>query len=148
MRRFSCSLQWSFSASKALPDELTTREFSRLWPQVVTLRPAKVIFTGGEPLLRPDVFEAAQLFRRRTITLHLLSSGLLLERLAEGVAEHFSRVCISLDAADESRYERIRGVPALHAVERGIAKLRRIAPHVPVTARVYFSAVTVSRIIE
>ena len=94
-----------------------------------------VVFSGGEPLLRPEVFDAARRFRTRGITLHLLTSGILLERCAERVAEHFARVCVSLDAADEALYERIRGVAALGIVERGVRALRRLAPEVPITAR-------------
>jgi Fe-coproporphyrin III synthase len=94
-----------------------------------------VVFSGGEPLLRPEVFDAAKLFRDRGIALHLLTSGILLERFADKVAETFSRVCISLDAVDEPLYERIRGVAALRTVERGVAKLREIAPQIPLTAR-------------
>jgi Fe-coproporphyrin III synthase len=94
-----------------------------------------VAFSGGEPLLRPEVFEAARMFRQRGMTLHLLTSGVLLERFAEQVAEHFARVTISLDAASEPLYEEIRGVPALATVVKGVAHLRRRAPQVPVTAR-------------
>src|SRR5262249_60041299 len=41
----------------------------------------------------------------------------------------------SLDATTDALYERIRGVNALGTVARGIARLRREAPQVPVTAR-------------
>jgi Fe-coproporphyrin III synthase len=94
-----------------------------------------VVFSGGEPLLRPEVFDAATLFRDRGISLHLLTSGILLERFADRVAEHFSRIVVSLDAVDEPLYERIRGVAALRTVERGVARLREIAPQIPLTAR-------------
>jgi MoaA/NifB/PqqE/SkfB family radical SAM enzyme len=93
------------------------------------------VFSGGEPLLRPEVFEAARLFRARNMTLHLLTSGILLERHAASVARQFARVCISLDAADEPLYERIRGVAALRNVERGVSRLRELAPRLPITAR-------------
>src|SRR5689334_16030831 len=46
-----------FSAKKPLPDEMTTEDFARLWPEMVKVRPQKVIFTGGEPLLRPDILD-------------------------------------------------------------------------------------------
>jgi MoaA/NifB/PqqE/SkfB family radical SAM enzyme len=46
-----------FSASKPLPDEMTTDDFMRIWPRMVKLRPQKVVFTGGEPLLRPDILD-------------------------------------------------------------------------------------------
>jgi MoaA/NifB/PqqE/SkfB family radical SAM enzyme len=59
----------------------------------------------------------------------------LLERFADRVAGCFSRVCISLDATSEKLYEQIRGVSALTAVSRGVARLRRVAPALPITAR-------------
>ncbi len=94
-----------------------------------------VVFSGGEPLLRPEVFEAAAMFRARGLTLHLLTSGILLERFANRVAQNFSRVCISLDATTEALYEQVRGVAALGTVARGVRRLRTIAPAVPLTAR-------------
>ena len=94
-----------------------------------------VVFSGGEPLLRPEVFEAAAMFRARRLPLHLLTSGVLLERFADRVGQHFARVCVSLDAASERLYEQVRGVAALATVARGIRRLRREAPHIPLTAR-------------
>jgi MoaA/NifB/PqqE/SkfB family radical SAM enzyme len=94
-----------------------------------------VVFSGGEPLLRPEVFDAAAMFRARGLQLHLLTSGILLERFADRVARHFSRVAISLDASSESLYERVRGVAALATVRRGVVRLRALAPQVPITAR-------------
>jgi len=32
-------------------------DYTRLWPELVALDPRKVILTGGEPLLRPDLFD-------------------------------------------------------------------------------------------
>ena len=46
-----------FSASKPLPDEMTAAELRGLWPELVAVRPQKVVFTGGEPLLREDILE-------------------------------------------------------------------------------------------
>jgi MoaA/NifB/PqqE/SkfB family radical SAM enzyme len=94
-----------------------------------------VVFSGGEPLLRPEVFEAAQAFRAQGLTLHLLTSGVLLERCAVDVAREFSKVIVSLDAATEELYHAIRGVAALAMVEKGVARLRDLAPDIPVTAR-------------
>src|SRR5438105_14168236 len=56
----ACNLRCSycyFSARKPLPDEMTTDEFLRMWPEMVTVRPQKVIFAGGEPLLRADILD-------------------------------------------------------------------------------------------
>ena len=46
------------SVNDILPDDqVATAEFARLWPEMVALHPEKVIFTGGEPLLRADILE-------------------------------------------------------------------------------------------
>jgi Fe-coproporphyrin III synthase len=116
-------------------DDLALDEIGSIAAALPGLGTRVVAFSGGEPLLRPDVFDAAALFRAQGMTLHLLTSGVLLERFAERVAENFIRVCVSLDATSDLLYERIRGVDALATVRRGIAKLQRIAPRIPLTAR-------------
>jgi Fe-coproporphyrin III synthase len=116
-------------------DDLTLVEIDALASALPALGTRLVVFSGGEPLLRPEVFDAAQIFGARGMTLHLLTSGVLLERFAERVAQHFARVIVSLDATNEPLYREIRGVDALEIVRRGIAALRHIAPGVGVTAR-------------
>jgi MoaA/NifB/PqqE/SkfB family radical SAM enzyme len=116
-------------------DDLELDQIGAIADALPALGTRVVAFSGGEPLLRPDVFDAAALFSARGMTLHLLTSGVLLERFAERVSRHFTRVCVSLDATSDRLYERIRGVDALATVRRGIAKLRRIAPEIPLTAR-------------
>jgi len=116
-------------------DDLTLAEICEVASALPALGTRIVVFSGGEPLLRPEVFDAAQIFRARGMTLHLLTSGVLLERFADRVAQQFARVIVSLDAASAPLYEKIRGVDALAIVRRGIATLRQIAPDVPVTAR-------------
>ena len=116
-------------------DDLTLEEIAHLADALPALGTRLVVFSGGEPLLRPEVFEAARRFRARGLTLHLLTSGVLLERFADRVAEQFSRVIISLDAASAALYDQIRGVDALATVGRGVARLRRVAPGVPLSGR-------------
>src|SRR5262245_60960942 len=115
--------------------DLTLEEIDALAGSLPALGTQLVIFSGGEPLLRPEVFDAATMFRARGLTLHLLTSGILLERFADKVARHFARVCISLDASTEALYEEVRGVAALGTVRRGVERLRAMAPRLPLTAR-------------
>jgi Fe-coproporphyrin III synthase len=115
--------------------DLSLAEIAPLAGALPALGTRMVLFSGGEPLLRPEVFQAAALFRASAIRLHLHTSGVLLERVAADVARYFERVIVSLDAATEPLYAAIRGVNALNTVERGVARLRAIAPDVPVAAR-------------
>jgi len=116
-------------------DDLTLAEIDAVAESLPVLGTKLVAFSGGEPLLRPDVFQAARLFRSRGMALHLLTSGVLVERSAAEIAREFSRVIVSLDATTEALYQAVRGIPGLTSVERGVARLKRLAPDLPVTAR-------------
>ncbi len=116
-------------------DDLSADEVARIAGDLARLGTRLVVFSGGEPLLRPDVFVLADHFRRRGIALHLLTSGLALKTRASDVARRFSRVVVSLDAATEADYRFVRGVAGFDAVRAGVAALRAVAPSLPVTAR-------------
>jgi MoaA/NifB/PqqE/SkfB family radical SAM enzyme len=115
--------------------DLTLDEIRRLTDELPALRTRLVTFSGGEPTLRRDVYEIAALFRARGVRLHLLTSGLFLERDAAAVAQHFEQVTISLDGHTASQYQRIRGVDGLSVIERGVKRLKTLSPQTPVRAR-------------
>lgn len=115
--------------------DLSLDEIARLAAELPGLGTRIVLLSGGEPLLRPELFDIARLFQHGDIQLHLHTSGVLLERASAKVADTFSRVIVSLDSHDEEQYRRIRGVSALQTLERGVARLRSIAPRLPVSAR-------------
>jgi MoaA/NifB/PqqE/SkfB family radical SAM enzyme len=129
-RCISCEW-WKASGER----DLKLDEIHRFAGALGSLGTRVVLFSGGEPLLRPDVFEIAAMFAGRGLTLHLHTSGVLLERFADRVARAFSRVIVSLDSPDEAGYRAIRGVSALQTLERGVATLRARRPDLPVTAR-------------
>ena len=116
-------------------DDLALAEIDDVAEALEALDTKVVVFSGGEPLIRPDVFEAADAFRRRGMRLHLLTSGVGLGPRAADVARRFERVIVSLDAATDSVYARVRGIDGLGALERGVARLRAAAPALPVVAR-------------
>jgi MoaA/NifB/PqqE/SkfB family radical SAM enzyme len=115
--------------------DLNREEVAALCQELPGLKTKLVVFTGGEPLVRDDVFELADLFRAQGVTLHLLTSGLALERHASAVAERFAEVTISLDGHTPDLYRRVRGVDGLHAVERGVRRLKELRPGLPIRAR-------------
>jgi MoaA/NifB/PqqE/SkfB family radical SAM enzyme len=102
-----------FSASKPLSDELTTAEFTYLWPQMVDVRPQKVVFTGGEPLLRSDILELLRGLRDADPEHHILrclnSNGhLVTPELARELVGLVDEVRVSLDAMS-ARNDALRG---------------------------------------
>jgi MoaA/NifB/PqqE/SkfB family radical SAM enzyme len=115
--------------------ELSKSEIAALAAELPRFGTRVVVLTGGEPLVRPDIMEVADLFRARGMTLHLLTSGLALERFAADIAARFAEVTISLDGHTPELYRAIRGVDGLGAVIAGVRALRRLGPHVTLRAR-------------
>jgi MoaA/NifB/PqqE/SkfB family radical SAM enzyme len=127
---------WSTTEDAGAPGgELALAEIDALADGLSRLGTRLVVFTGGEPLLRPDVFDAARLFQRRGMRLHLLTSGLAIETRAATIDDVFERVIISLDGSTPERYRDIRGVDGFCVVEAGVRRLRELAPRTVVSAR-------------
>jgi MoaA/NifB/PqqE/SkfB family radical SAM enzyme len=122
-------------ARRSGDDDLSIEEIDGVAHALPSLGTQLVEFSGGDPLLRPDVFEAAQLFRAQGATLHLRTAGRWLERCAADVAREFSRVVLDVDQAAGAADGTAGGAATLEAAEEGIRRLRRLAPHVPVSAR-------------
>jgi MoaA/NifB/PqqE/SkfB family radical SAM enzyme len=115
--------------------ELSVSEFGDLAGALHAMGTRLVVFSGGEPLRRTDVWEIADRFRTRGMVLHLLTSGLSLWRDARQVVRYFDRVVVSLDGASPAQYRDVRGVDGFNAVASGVARVQALSSAVRVTAR-------------
>src|SRR6185312_12204898 len=68
-----------------------------------------VVLSGGEALMHPELWEITSALRSRHIRITLLTSGLLLKRHAERIAEEVDDLIVSLD-----------GPPPVHDEVRGV----------------------------
>lgn len=84
-----------------------------------------ILITGGEPLLREDLFEVCARITRHGLKLVLSTNGLLLEKFGEEVTNHFGIVIVSLDAHDPEVYRDIRGCDEFSRVIDGITLLKK-----------------------
>lgn len=128
-----------FSASQPLPNEMTRMEFSRLWTDIVALRPQKVVFTGGEPLLRPDLLDLLRDFRatdpEHYIVRCLNTNGdLVTPEIAHGLVGLADEIRVSLDALPE-RNDTLRGKGSFDAAVRALGYFHAVGfePKVLVT---------------
>jgi MoaA/NifB/PqqE/SkfB family radical SAM enzyme len=94
-----------------------------------------VVFSGGEPLLNQEFPILCSMFRRENIRLTLLTTGLLLGKLASEVAELFDDAIVSLDGPEpiHNLVRRIDGAFAL--IHSGITAVRKLRPTFSFTAR-------------
>jgi len=94
-----------------MKSDLTTGEGQRLIEQIAAADRPVLVFSGGEPLMRPDLFELAAWARSRGLIIALASNGTLIDAaVARRIADAgFDRVSISLDGADPDTHDRFRG---------------------------------------
>ena len=100
---------------RPLPGELSTAEGMRLLDDVATFtpRPPVVVFTGGDPFMRPDLFELAEHARTRGLPLGFAPSvtPLLTREVARRMRDVDAKtISVSLDGAHAETHEGVRGI--------------------------------------
>lgn len=112
---------------RAHPDELDTDEALSLIDQIADLAPPILVITGGDPLMRRDVFQLVERAVGRGLrvavspTTTVLASRERLARLAElGV----QMIHVSVDGADAETHDAFRGVPG--TFDRAIQTLEHL----------------------
>jgi MoaA/NifB/PqqE/SkfB family radical SAM enzyme len=127
----ACSLRCRycyFSAARPDPDEMTREEYARLWPSIVAVRPAKLVFTGGEPLVRPDLLELvadlAEADAGHALERCLNTNGIgMTSALAERLVGLIDEMRVSLDGPADV-HDRLRGKGSFAAAVGAIEMLR------------------------
>ena len=103
-----------------LPDELSTDAAKMLIHQITEVSRPLLILSGGEPLLREDIFEIIRYGAERGLKMGMGSNGMLID---DEVARRLKNagmwtVAISLDSSIPERHDEFRGVKGCweHAV--------------------------------
>ncbi len=94
-----------------------------------------VVLTGGEPLLHRNFESLCNTLKECGVQITLLTTGLLLEKRAEVVAQFVDEVIVSLDGPEEihDQVRRVKG--AFRLIRDGITAVRRHAPTLPMRGR-------------
>jgi radical SAM protein with 4Fe4S-binding SPASM domain len=106
----------AFSRADA-SQELTTEECRRVIDEIAQVNPnVFLILTGGEPLLRKDLFDIAGYAAEKEFTVVLGTNGLLLrETQARLMRQHgIQGASISLDSTDPARHDAFRHLPGAY----------------------------------
>ncbi|GAB4236281.1 MAG: hypothetical protein OHK0028_13190 [Deltaproteobacteria bacterium] len=105
---------------------LSTEEMEAVIDGFADLGTRGIGFTGGEPLLRPDLFRLLRHARKRGMLTHLNTNGTLVDETSSKAIldAKVDSLNVSLDGATETTHDRIRGVPGAFA--RTVDAIRRI----------------------
>ena len=107
--------------------ELTSAECHRVMDEIAEVAKPIVILTGGEPLLRPDVFDLAQYGNGLGFRMTMATNGTLLtpQIVRKMIDSGIQRISVSLDGATAESHDAFRKVPgAFEGALRGIAMAR------------------------
>jgi AdoMet-dependent heme synthase len=100
--------------SERSPHELTTEQGYRLLDEIRSFGEPLVVFTGGDPLKRPDLFDLLRYSVGLGLRTNVTPSAtpLLTEQAIEGFkAAGVMRMAISVDGPDAASHDDFRGVP-------------------------------------
>lgn len=118
----TCKHCYSISADRDFPAELATEEVYRVMDDLKTFGVPVLILSGGEPLLRPDIFDVSRRAKAMGFYMGLSTNGTLIDEsnIDAIAAIGYDYVGISIDGlrATHDRFRRMPGAfdASLHAV--------------------------------
>jgi len=109
----ACKHCYSISADTDFPGELSTEEVYRVMDDLKGFRVPVLILSGGEPLMRPDIFDISRRAKQMGFYVGLSTNGTLIdESNIDRIAETgYDYVGISIDGLREThdRFRRLEG---------------------------------------
>lgn len=117
----TCNLKcvhcYTDSEARRYPDEVTTEQAKIVLDDLAAFKVPAVLFSGGEPLVRPDLFELAAHARSKGLHVVLSTNGTLINReTAQKLKDlEFAYVGISLDSAIPAVHDEFRGMSGAFA---------------------------------
>lgn len=114
------------AAEREIPDELSTDAAKMLIHQIVEVSRPLLILSGGEPLLRKDIFELIQYGKERGLKMAMGSNGILInDKIARKLKNAgITTVSISLDSSIPERHDEFRGLEG--SWERAIEAIKAL----------------------
>ncbi len=122
----TCLHCYSISADKDFPGELSTQEVFHTMDDLRRFGVPVLILSGGEPLLRPDIFDIAHRAKDMGFYVGLSSNGTLIDEGNVGkiAAVGFDYVGVSLDGLKDTHDKFRRKVGGFEAALNGIRLAR------------------------
>ncbi len=109
--------------------ELDTREALAFLDTVASFSKPVIILTGGEPLLRPDIYELAAYGTRLGLRMVMATNGTLVDETSvrKMIDSGIQRMSVSLDGATAASHDDFRKVPGAFAASLQALEIARKA---------------------
>lgn len=116
-------------AEELMPNDLKTDEVFQMIDGIARAGRPIFVLSGGEPLMRPDVFDIARYATAQGLPVALATNGTLIdEEKARQIYESgIRRASISIDGGDAATHDGFRGLPgAFEAALNGARNLKKV----------------------
>jgi radical SAM protein with 4Fe4S-binding SPASM domain len=129
---FSCNLRCAhcyLNAGRKEEKELNTNEGKRIIDQIAEVSQPILVLSGGEPLLRQDIYELAEYGVNKGLRIVMGTNGTLITDQVAGrlKTSGISKVGISLDSTEPKKHDSLRGFNgAWRQTIKGIEACRKI----------------------
>ena len=140
----SCTLKCRYCYLSYVSSKLlTTHQWMGIVDSAAQLNLNQLTFSGGEPLLREDLFEIATFAHDLPLRTHLLSNGLIPKSRLSLLAQCFDSVQISIDGFSQTQ-EYLRGAPFDVVIENMKALVQL---GIPLKAGITLTSVNISEVL-
>jgi AdoMet-dependent heme synthase len=116
-------------AEERSPDELSTKEGKKLLEDIASYASPAIVLSGGEPLVRPDVFELAEYGTAIGLRMLLATNGTMVTpEIAQKIHDvGIQRVSVSIDGSNGATHDAFRRIPgAFDAAWKGIENIKAV----------------------
>ncbi|WFA09365.1 radical SAM protein [Tissierella sp. Yu-01] len=107
----NCKHCYRESGPEKMDDELTTEEGKELFDQMIKAGMNVIVLSGGEPMLRDDIFELITYAKLKGMTVLMGSNGTLITKEKANMLREcgLSAIAISIDSLDPQKHNLFRG---------------------------------------
>ena len=115
--------------------QLEESDILELMDSLKRLNTKCVVMSGGEALMHPNFFKLCEIIKSNSISIVILSTGLLLKKYSREIIDWADEVIVSLDGSSEV-HNRIRNIPnAFEKLKEGVNELKNLKKDFRVTGR-------------
>ena len=130
-------------ASTGSKRELNTKKALEVLNSLYNLGCKKLYITGGEPLIRTDIFEILKEAKRKKMKLALLTNGLLLNnQTIYFLKKYVDEIGISIDGSSSKINDQIRGSKTFKKIIKAISILKTYK--IPITLYITINKINYS----
>lgn len=137
----ACEFCWG--PDHSIPDSLSTEQWKNLIKIFALNGTRSIVFTGGEPLVRPDIDDLIKFSKEQGMRVTLSTNTLMLKRRKDQILPYIDEIGVPLDGSSQEKNSlmRLGNIRAFQSSIEALEMLSAEYPKIEVTIRTVVSKV-------